>query len=132
VSHKIFAKVLQMRPQPILIEVIDRDQFAFLSLKFILDNVLLVNETINWAWCTNQPLVVLKQNFAKAYDNVNWSFMFDAMANMGMAKEFIKMLKLLFKDVATIVYLNMCITKLGGLKRVALSSLPLFLLQGKS
>jgi len=36
------------------------------------------------------------------------------------------MVKLLFKDVATTIYLNECITKLGGLRRGALySSLPL-------
>jgi len=48
VSYKIFAKALQMRLQPIFMEVINRDQFAFLPLKFILDNVLLTNEIINW------------------------------------------------------------------------------------
>jgi hypothetical protein len=85
VFYKIFSKALQMKLQPILMEVIDRDQSAFLPLKFILFNVLLMNEIINWVRCINQPLVVLKQIFAKVYDNVNWSFMFDAMANMGIA-----------------------------------------------
>jgi len=60
---------------------------------------------------------VIKLNFVKVYDNVNWNFMFDAMANMGMAQEFIKMVKILFKDVTTTVYLNGCFTKLGGLRR---------------
>jgi len=55
-----------MRLQPIFMEVIDRDQIAFLPLKFILDNVILMNGTIDYAWHINQPLV-----FAKAYDKVN-------------------------------------------------------------
>jgi len=63
---------------------------------------------------------VIKLNFVKVYDNVNWNFMFDAMANMGMAHEFIKMVNFLFKDVATTVYVNGCFTKLGGLRRGAL------------
>jgi hypothetical protein len=33
------------------------------------------------------------------------------MAKMGMVYEFIKMVKLLFKDVAKTIYLNECITK---------------------
>ncbi len=57
---------------------------------------------------------MIKLNFVNVYDNVNSSFMVDAMANMGMAQEFIKMVKLLFKDDATMVYLNGCITKVGG------------------
>ncbi len=114
VSYKIFAKALQMRLQLILMEVINRDQSAFFPSKFIMDNVLLVNEIINQAQCISQPLVVIKLNFVNVYDNVNSSFMVDAMANMGMAQEFIKMVKLLFKDDATMVYLNGCITKVGG------------------
>jgi hypothetical protein len=45
-SYKIFAKVLQMRLQPILMEVIDRGQIAFFPFRFILDNVILTNGTI--------------------------------------------------------------------------------------
>ncbi len=48
VSYKIFAKAFQMRLQPIFMEIINRDQCAFLPRKFILDNVFLVNEIINW------------------------------------------------------------------------------------
>jgi len=32
--------------------------------------------------------------------------MFDVVAKMGMVQEFIKMVKLLFKDVAKAIYLN--------------------------
>ncbi len=61
--------------------------------------------------------------------SLNWSFLFDAMAKMGMVQEFIKMVKLLFKDVAKAIYLNGCITKLfkikSGLSKGAwISSLP--------
>lgn len=49
VAYKLFAKVLQMRLQPILTEIIDPDQMAFLSLRFILDNILLTHKTIEWA-----------------------------------------------------------------------------------
>jgi hypothetical protein len=40
-SYKIFAKTFQMKLYPIFMEVINKDQSAFLPLKVILDNVLL-------------------------------------------------------------------------------------------
>jgi hypothetical protein len=46
-SYKIVAKVLQRRLQPHLPDVIDEDQTAFLSLRYILDNVLVQTETID-------------------------------------------------------------------------------------
>jgi hypothetical protein len=50
-------------------EVVDTNQTTFLPImKYILDNILLVQETINWAQLFNQPLVFLKLDFVKAYD----------------------------------------------------------------
>ncbi len=42
------------------------DQTSYLPLKYILDNVLLAHETIDWAKRTKQLLVLLKFDFAKA------------------------------------------------------------------
>jgi hypothetical protein len=39
VTYKIFAKALQIRLQPVLMEVISPDQSAFLPMGFILDNI---------------------------------------------------------------------------------------------
>jgi hypothetical protein len=46
ISYKVLAKALQMRLQPILMEIISFDQSAFLPMKFILDNILLTSETM--------------------------------------------------------------------------------------
>jgi hypothetical protein len=46
VSYKLYAKALKLRLKPILIEIISLDQSAFLSLRFILDNILLTHETM--------------------------------------------------------------------------------------
>jgi hypothetical protein len=46
ISYKIYAKALQLRLQPILIEVISCEQLTFLPLRFILDNILLTQETM--------------------------------------------------------------------------------------
>jgi hypothetical protein len=40
-SYKIYAKALQLRLQPVLMETISCEQSAFLPLRFILDNILL-------------------------------------------------------------------------------------------
>jgi len=49
VSYKILAKVLQLRLQPLLKDIISTDQSAFLPGRFILDNILLQHETVDWA-----------------------------------------------------------------------------------
>jgi hypothetical protein len=60
-------------------EVISPDQSAFLPMRYILDNIVLTQETLNWAKTSKQPLVLMKLDFAKAYDRVSWYFLFRAM-----------------------------------------------------
>lgn len=47
VSYKLFAKVLQLRLQPVLCDIISDDQSAFLPLRYILDNIFMTQETLD-------------------------------------------------------------------------------------
>lgn len=49
VAYKLYAKALQLRLQPVLAEIIGDDQSAFLPGRFILDNIMLTHETLDWA-----------------------------------------------------------------------------------
>jgi hypothetical protein len=54
VGYKLFAKVLQLWLQPILMEIVSFDWLVFLPMRFILDNILLTHETLEWANHMNQ------------------------------------------------------------------------------
>lgn len=64
-TYKIFAKALQLKLQPILRDGISPEQTAFLSLRFILDNIFLTQEALHWANTSRQPTVFLKLDFPK-------------------------------------------------------------------
>lgn len=68
VAYNFFAKALQLRFQTPLMEVISLEQLAFLPLSFILNNIVLVQETLHWAKTSKQPTIFLKLGFSKAYD----------------------------------------------------------------
>lgn len=51
-------------------EIIDVDQTTFLLIRYIINNVLLTHETINWAKRSKHDLIFLKFDFVKAYDKV--------------------------------------------------------------
>ena len=106
VSYKIFAKILQLRLQPMFRDVISPEQTAFLPLGFILDNIVLTQETLHWARQSKQPSVFLKLNFSKAYDKVSWRFLFHTMKTMHMSENFISWVKLFFEDATAAVNLN--------------------------
>jgi hypothetical protein len=103
---KIYAKALQLCLQPMLINFIHNDQFAFLPFSYIFNNLLLAHENIDWARQMKQDLIYLKLDFANAYDKVSWDFLFMAMENLGMAIQFIGMTIILFHDVKFFTYFN--------------------------
>ena len=105
-GYKIYAKALQLRLQTILMDVISLDQSTFLPLKFILDNLLITQETMAWAESSNQPLIFLKLDFSKAYDMVGWQCLYKIMEKMGFPQAFIEMVSLLFQDASACVKVN--------------------------
>ena len=104
--YKIYAKTLQLRLQPILRDVISPEQTAFLPLRFILDNVVLTQETLHWAKTSRQPTIFLKLDFSKAYDKVSWTFLFHAMRGMNISERFISWVQLLFTNASATTNLN--------------------------
>ena len=79
---------------------------AFLPLRFILDNIVLTQESLQWAKLSRQPTVFLKLDFSKAYDKVSWQFLFRTMRKMGVSEVFTKWVKLLFTGATAAVNLN--------------------------
>jgi hypothetical protein len=49
VAHKIYIKALQLHLQPKLMDVINNDQFAFLPVRYALDNVVLTHGAMDLA-----------------------------------------------------------------------------------
>lgn len=88
-SFKILSKLLTFRMEPILQRLIDYHQSAFLKNRYILDNVVLCHEVIHHCKHTNQKGVVIKIDFEKAYDKINWNYLLRIMNDRGFGDQWI-------------------------------------------
>jgi hypothetical protein len=77
VLFKIFTKVLTIRSEAAMLKLINDCQNAFIRGRFITDGVMLLQEILNERKYKKQQGVIRKIDFEKAYDKVNWDFLFD-------------------------------------------------------
>ncbi|PRW57871.1 Transposon TX1 uncharacterized 149 kDa [Chlorella sorokiniana] len=97
-DYRLYAKVLALRLNPCLADVIDREQTAFVPGRRIGENVLtlqclpeLLRRQGRWAVC-------IFCDFRKAYDTLDRGFLFRAMAALGVGEGFLALVRLLLAD----------------------------------
>lgn len=71
ITYKLYTKVFQICLYLVLVEIIFFDQFVFLSMQFILDNIFLIHETIDLMENSKQLLIFSKLDFSKMYNMVD-------------------------------------------------------------
>nr|XP_043609708.1 uncharacterized protein LOC122581544 [Erigeron canadensis] len=84
--NKVVSKVLANRLKRVFGNLISDTQTEFLSDRLILDGPLIVNEAVPWAKKDKKKMFILKVDFNKACDNVNWGFLISNMQNLGFPK----------------------------------------------
>lgn len=62
------------------------NQSAFIENRFILDRVVAINEVVDEAIRKKKKCLILKVDFEKAYDSVNWKFLDYMMIRMSFVK----------------------------------------------
>ncbi|XP_019432100.1 PREDICTED: uncharacterized protein LOC109339150 [Lupinus angustifolius] len=72
--YKIVAKVLAERLKSVMNSIISPAQSAFLGGHNILDAPIILNEVIHSAKKSSEGCFIMKVDFQKAYDSVNWIF----------------------------------------------------------
>ena len=85
VSFKIFTKVLANRLVAVADKVVRQSQTAFMTGRNILEGVVILHETIHELHRKKMSGVVLKLDFEKAYDKVNWVFVQQALRMKGFS-----------------------------------------------
>ncbi|KAJ0554035.1 putative RNA-directed DNA polymerase [Helianthus annuus] len=106
IVNKVISKVLANRLKKVLNSVISSSQSAFLGGRYILDGPLVVNEIHNWIEKNKKKAFFLKIDFDKAYDNVNWNFIIDILAQMGFPSRWCRWIRGIISSARASVLVN--------------------------
>lgn len=73
IVYKIIAKILTIRLERVIGNIMDMAQSGFIPRKCIIDNVLLASAPIKgYSWASISPRYILNVDMAKAYDSIEW------------------------------------------------------------
>jgi hypothetical protein len=87
VLYKLITKVATPRVEPYMGKLISSCQTAFIKGRNIMDGVMSLHEILHEARRKKQQGVVLKLDFEKAYDKVDWDYLMKCIAQKGFCEE---------------------------------------------
>ena len=105
-SIKAICKALTTRLQYQIHKIIDVDQTGFISGRNISENFVYATELVQTCYRRRAPCVVLKLDFAKAFDSVSWASLRDVMIARGFPPIWCEWMDGIFSSSRSAVLLN--------------------------
>jgi hypothetical protein len=82
-----------MRLTPDAEKLISNTQTAFIPGRYILEGVIILHEIVHELRVKKMKGIVLKLDFQKAYDKVQWDFMMDVMRKKNFPEKWLTWMK---------------------------------------
>ena len=132
IDYKILAFTLASRIQSVIAEIVSPDQVAYVKKRFIGTNVRLISDVFNHYNYKNEDGVMMFLDFKKAFDSIEWDFIFSALDKFQFGEQFKQWIKLLYyRPIAAIKnngYLSNDISLFRGVRQGCPVSALLFIL----
>ncbi|WVZ99078.1 hypothetical protein U9M48_044428 [Paspalum notatum var. saurae] len=107
-SVKIISKMLTTRLQGVIGGLIDLDQTGFLKGRSIAENFVYAMELVQCCHKQKLATVVLKLDFAKAFDTVQWPALLDILSARGFSSRWVGWILHLLSSSKTAILVNGC------------------------
>lgn len=104
--YKVFSKVLVNRIKPFLDKVIGSPQKGFVLGQIFLDTMISTHEIIHSMEKSKNMGMALKLDISKAYDRVNWTFLYEVLKQVGFKRDIVNLIKTMVETTQFEVLLN--------------------------
>ena len=95
-DYKIIAFVFARRLQNILSKLINGNQTAYIKGRHIGENARLILDIFEYCETENSSGILLILDFEKAFDSVEWNFLFKTLQKFNIGNTFIKWVNILY------------------------------------
>ena len=98
-------------------KLINPDQVAYIHDRFIGSNVRLVLDTMGYITNSKKGGLLFFLDFRKAFDSIEWNFMFECLKKYNFGPDFIQWVKLLYTQPLTCIKNNGYISDIFELEK---------------
>lgn len=125
VDYKIGSRAIAGRLLCVIDKVVSPDQSAGVPGRFIGEKVAYARDAIQYASDNDLPLAVLTLDQEKAFDRVDWNFLFCTLEHLGFGPLFCKWVQTLYSGVQSSVIVNGHLSEFFNLQRGVRQGCPL-------
>ena len=125
VDLKILSYVLAQRLKPLLPKLISEDQTGYVKNRFIGFNLRQIQDIIDYTELQGLEGAIIFVDFTKAFDSLEWDFMFNVLKYFGFNESFISWVETLYSEIQTCVVNNGWISEVFKNKRGIRQGCPL-------
>jgi hypothetical protein len=91
--YKIFTRVLTNRLGKVIDKLIASNQTTFIKGRYILESVVIAHEVLHSVHQARKQSLVLKVDYEKAYDKVNWLFLMEILEKRGIGGKWLEWIR---------------------------------------
>ena len=117
VVYKIGSSCIANRLKTVLPKLINDDQSGFIQNRYIGDNIRLIYDIIAYLEENQLPGLILNIDFEKAFDSVNWNFMFKVLKAFGLGQSVCNWVQSFYKNIKSCVVVNGQVSNWFNIKR---------------
>ena len=106
-----------MRLQKVITKIISTEQTGYIKKRFIGTNIRAILDVCENIEANNSAGILLLLDFEKAFDSVEWTFLFSTLKKFNFGKEFIQWIKILYTGPKAIIKNNGYLSNKINIKR---------------
>ena len=124
-DYKTATKCMAIRLEKVLPKLINNDQTGYIKNRFIDENIRLISDMIELYEKKDLPGILLFIDFEKAFDCLEWKYLFKVLDLMNFGPMFQKWIHIFYSNISSCVINNGFASNFFSLKRGVRQGCPL-------